>query len=362
MATLPSSFFFVLSGYVLGLGLHRQGRGTVHDYGVYAVRRVFRVYPVLVFSTLAILAFLILARCFGGGNFWFNHVLAYHQTVLNSDSFPSGRVIADNLLLLGASLNLVTWTLGVEMVSSLLLPLAHYARMRLPASGTWMLLAASGFLALLGKWFLLLGWVRFEGAFPWEVFSFFYLFYLGYLLPVLGPRWLTRIKSSRSASGFLLAGALCLWLVANRFGQRFPLGATLGAGLGAWIVLGVLSYGFNLRAFRCLDWPVVRFFGRISYSFYLLHDLVLITCSRLGAHFVFHDHAPAYPFTVNLALGILSVLIATPVAWAAHRWIETPFIQMGRHLVGGFRRPSKLSEPDLYVRSSGGPRVEHTPA
>src|SRR5436309_2900147 len=97
--------------------------------------------------------------------------------MLNSNSFPVASVMIGNLLLLNPSLNLVTWTLGVEMFSSLLLPLAHYARVRLPASGTWLLLAGAALLALLSKWFLLLGWVKFEGAFNWDLLAYFYLFY-----------------------------------------------------------------------------------------------------------------------------------------------------------------------------------------
>jgi hypothetical protein len=146
------------------------------------------------------------------------------------------------------------------MVSSLLLPLAHFARVRLPASGTWLLLAFAGFLALLGKWFLLLGWVKFEGAFNWDVLQLFYLFYLGYLLPVVGPRCFARCKSSRAASAFVLIGVVGLIISTNWCPDHYR----LYAGIGSWALLGVLLYGFELKAFRCLEWPVVRFLGRIS--------------------------------------------------------------------------------------------------
>lgn len=317
------AMFFVLSGLVLGMGLQRQGPGTVREFFAYVTRRGFRIYPVFLLNTIAILLLIGLTRIYGGPNCWFNSGLSYRESVLNS--FPGTSVIIGNLLLLNPSLNLVTWTLGVEMFSSLLLPLAHYARVRLPASGTWLLLAASGALVLLGKWFLLFGWVKFEGAFNWNVLGYFYLFFAGYLLPIVGPACFARLKSSRIATRLTLALALCLLLSGWSFDKHLAV-----AGLGAWMVLGVLLSGFELRAFRFLEWPVVRFIGRISYSFYLLHDLVLIACGRFGAQFIFHRALPNSPFAANLVLLVVSVAVTACLAWAAHRWIELPFIQAGK--------------------------------
>ena len=347
------AMFFVLSGLVLGMGLQRQGRGTVREFCAYALRRVFRIYPILILSTAMILSFLMVARNHAGPGFWFSHILDYRRSVLNTDSVPAGRIIMANFLLLSAALNPVTWTLGVEMISSLMLPLAHYARVRLPASGTWLLLAVAGLIALLGKWFLLLGWVRFEGAFNWEMLNFFYLFYLGYLLPIVGPRLFARAKSSRATSVALLAPALGLLLSANWFMDTYR----LGAGLGAWMLLGVLLYGFPLTAFRGLEWPVVRFFGRISYSFYLLHDLVLICVARLGAQYVFHGRVPEYPLFVNLVLVAVSICLAAPLASAAHRWIELPFIQLGKQWAGRMTSPRESAENPRPVEVSAGANV-----
>jgi peptidoglycan/LPS O-acetylase OafA/YrhL len=67
-------------------------------------------------------------------------------------------------------------------------------------------------------------------------------------------------------------------------------------------------------------------------SFYLLHDLVLIVMARIGAHYLFHGQDPTNPLLVNLILVFLSVLIAACVASMAHRWIEMPFIRVGKRL------------------------------
>ena len=347
------AMFFVLSGLVLGMGLQRQGRGTFREYCAFTVRRVFRIYPILLLSTVAILSFLFFAKNSFGPHFWFNHVLDYRQSMLNWDVFPNGRIIIANLLLLSASMNLVTWTLGVEMISSLLLPLAHYARVRLPASGTWLLLAGAGFIALLGKWFLLLGWVRLEGAFNWALLNYFYLFYLGYLLPVLGPRFFSHAKQSRALSAALALSALVLLLGSDKFADTYR----LGAGVGGWTLLGVLLYGFELKSFRCLEWPVVRFLGRISYSFYLLHDLVLISGARVVAHFLFHGRVPEYPLLANVVLFLLSVGLAALLASAAHRWIEIPFIQLGKQLASRLAQPGKSAPAERPAVVAAGANV-----
>ncbi len=337
------TMFFVLSGLVLGLGLQRMGRGNFRELSAFATRRVFRILPVLWVSIFAILVFLVLVRPWGGALSWFGHALSYRSSVLNPSVFPSADVILQNMLLLNSSMNLVTWTLGVEMLGSLLLALAHCARMRLPASGTWLLLAVAGFLALLGKWFLLLGWVKLEAMLRCEMLQFVYLFYLGYLLPILGPRCFAWCRDSSRSSALVLLGALLLLSSGAWFEDTYR----LAAGLGAWMTLGILLHGFPIRSFRILDWPVVRFLGRISYSFYLLHDLVLIIGARIGAHFVFQGQIPAHPFVVNLILVLLSVPLAAGLASVTHRWIEMPFIRWGKTLAAKLIRGQRQGSSEI---------------
>jgi peptidoglycan/LPS O-acetylase OafA/YrhL len=264
------------------MGLQRAGNGSPREYAAYAVRRICRIYPAFFIATLAVLAFLFLANALAGSQFWFNHAHPYRVSVLNSGSLPSGDVAVKNLLLLNGSLNLVTWTLGVEMYCSLLLPLVHYAKVRMPPLGTVLLLAFSGFLIFCGKWILLLGLPELEAAVRWEYLSYFYLFYLGYLLPVFGPKLFRPHRISPRGSRIVFAVAVIAFLSATWCEDTYR----VVAGLSAWVMLSVLMYGPQLRGFHLLDHPVVRFYGRISYSFYLLHDLVLITLVRTAAHFI----------------------------------------------------------------------------
>src|SRR2546426_911857 len=136
------TLFFVLSGFVLGLAIRRIESDISTGLLRYAIRRVFRIYPAFFCSTIVLLAWL----CFGaellpGISQWLDEpCLGYHGSVLNHRTPLTLTLVMHNLLLLDSSLNLVTWTLKVEMACSLLLPALHYAVRSLSASGKLLVL------------------------------------------------------------------------------------------------------------------------------------------------------------------------------------------------------------------------------
>src|SRR5262249_10265461 len=69
------------------------------------------------------------------------------------------------------------------------------------------------------------------------------------------------------------------------------------------------------RVFRALDLPPVRFTGRISYSFYLLHMVGLAVATMI---------APAS----SLAELLLAISITLPMAWVSWKYIEIPFLHL----------------------------------
>jgi peptidoglycan/LPS O-acetylase OafA/YrhL len=322
------TMFFLLSGLVLGMGLQREGKGSAQTFLNYAIRRMFRIYPVFFVSTIVVLTFLFLGQKWFGNGGWFNHVSTYRKTLLNTEVLPSKSLIRDNLLLMNSTLNIVTWTLGVELFCSLMLPFTHFARLRMPASGLWMILLACFSLVFLSKWFLLLGWIELEGSFNWSIFGFLFLFYLGYLLPILGPQCFSRFKPRPRVTRVLFLLFTMVWLSANSLQDTYR----IGAGLAVWGILGLLLYGADLREFKLLDSISVRKLGKISYSFYLLHDLVLVVIARCVAQWIFHAHTPASPLLSNIAIAIVSIAMAALLASVAHRFVELPGIRCGKFL------------------------------
>jgi peptidoglycan/LPS O-acetylase OafA/YrhL len=92
----------------------------------------------------------------------------------------------------------------------------------------------------------------------------------------------------------------------------------------ALLVAGTLhSKGWS----RALSTPLARLYGRISYSFYLVHHTVLM---------VFVLHAPGHVFSWPTALGVTALAFAATSLLGELGWraVELPAIRAGRALVG----------------------------
>jgi peptidoglycan/LPS O-acetylase OafA/YrhL len=122
------------------------------------------------------------------------------------------------------------------------------------------------------------------------------------------PNWL--------ATTVLLAGLACLWL------------STEPAVMAGGSVLIVLAAVLPGRIRRTLNHPWLRWLGRISYSLYLTHLLVLLSAAHLLAAML--------PMKV-----ILAGVAVTALVFAAgfQRLVEAPSDRLGRRLTRGFALP-----------------------
>lgn len=76
--------------------------------------------------------------------------------------------------------------------------------------------------------------------------------------------------------------------------------------------------------------PVIRFLGRVSYSFYLLHFVFMELELRF---FKTHFAGPfSNPLLAYFILFVVTLVIVTPVSWLTWKFIEQPFIQLGASL------------------------------
>jgi peptidoglycan/LPS O-acetylase OafA/YrhL len=127
-----------------------------------------------------------------------------------------------------------------------------------------------------------------------------------------------------------LIGVLCLWLYLRagprltRFaGDRFGSAST---DISQWITAfgggGLMIVSLNSAwCHKILSWSPIHLLGKVSYSLYLWHCIVLLYCVHL-----LYGRMPLW------AILCLVLVLTFPVSWCSYRWIELPSIALGRRL------------------------------
>jgi peptidoglycan/LPS O-acetylase OafA/YrhL len=285
------TLFFVLSGYVLGLSL-RRGSGTrLKQFCLFLWNRVFRIYPAYFATTLAFWIYWQWYPFRGGGSGLLSLFANMHLTRLQQ---------IENFLFLNQSINHVTWSLKVEMVGSVVLPLLHFLSRKLRWRGSILLLAAM----------VLLSFVPSSG----NSRQCLYMFYLGYLITDIErlPKFAGRAYS------MILCAATVLFLAANFLGtiagSRFEL--LVEAVSAAGIILCIQSGGSSLGGI--LDHRWTHFAGRVSYSVYQRISVPLADFGHRQSTVVSHASSDLFPALPGLS-GPLAEIAGFDAARAAFR-------------------------------------------
>jgi peptidoglycan/LPS O-acetylase OafA/YrhL len=322
--------FFVLSGFVLALPAIG---GRPQSYFTFAIRRIFRIYV----PYLAALAVSV------AGAYWLHGLVTTSDWFNMSWSEPvDWRLVGQHVLFLGAyptdQFDNPIWSLVQEMRISLIFPVLCALVLRLKSRWSFAIaggLAATAFacsrLPILKDWHIQ------------DSFHFAGLFVLGIVLAREKDRlgaWFLRFP--RSAR--FLIGGVCLWLyllagpeLTKAAEFLFPHDLlTTSHWLTAFGAGGIMIVSLNSAWCRkILNWAPMRFLGKISYSLYLWHIVVMLYCVHL-----LYGRMP-----IGAILGIVLVLVF-PVSWCSYRWIELPSITLGRKL-SDIRMTRKMKEQVL---------------
>jgi exopolysaccharide production protein ExoZ len=279
--------FFVLSGFLIG---RMWWPRAALSYRTFAWRRTLRIYPAFLVAFAASLAF-----AYASGN-W---------------QPPDWPRIAGNLLLLNGlpdsrvqPFNPVTWSLFYEMVFYLVFPVLLLGAMRAgraPAQALPFLGIAVPALAVTA------------GASPLHLC--WSLLFCGVAAAAHEGR--LRAITARIPAPVVVLAYLAV-TTAGLFDVVAPTTALLAFGAVAVLVLGQCLAGANALARLLARRPLVLL-GRVSYSFYLLHWMVVVLVARaLTPH---RDRLGAFPGTVTLFVVAfaLSALVATALWWLAER-------------------------------------------
>ncbi len=280
--------FFVISGFVIPLALHRAGYG-IGDYGIFLRRRFFRLFPAYLVSGLLALALWYassLHPAFRGSRPYLTVVQGLGNLTLTAD------------LLHTPWINPVYWTLAIELQYYLLIGLVF----------PWLVSAQRGRrYAAMALW-LLAPWL---GPLPATVWTYAALFGMG----VFAFMQANRLITMRTCAGLLMVAAVV-------HGVRSD---WLSSGAGLVTALAILLL-------PPITARPLLFLGTISYSLYLIHVPFggkLINLAR---------RLPDSP-ALRVLLLLLVTVTTIATAWAFYLLIERPCHEFSRS--ARFARPRK---------------------
>lgn len=303
--------FFVLSGFVLTVMLTRTPPLTYMGYAVKRVARIYLPYLIIVSAGIALMS-AFQARGIAGLSEWFNE----------SWTHPVSRgLLVDHALMLGnVKYNYVDnpiWSLVHEMRYSLVFPLIVWIGTRVRSQ---YILAGSLVISITA----LVGLHRQPGNQFLDSLQFLFVFVAGAMLALHREAVQVWYRQRENWVRRLLPALALLLLAANGLPRRHAVVEVLifnvfGSYLGAPLLLTCLVGAGSGRAF--LEHPVLLFFGRISYSLYLSHLLVLLSL--------------VYGFE-KIAPPVVVIWFVPPVAVAVaallYRGVEKPAMAFGETL------------------------------
>jgi peptidoglycan/LPS O-acetylase OafA/YrhL len=287
--------FFLLSGYLCYAAWMRRRR----SYGNYLWRRISRIYP-----AYFILFLIYLALSF----------LAPSVSKIPPQPFEAAKFLLANLLLLPGLFPIqpmisVSWVLSYQMISYAVIPLLAMLMQAWPRFRRVAVIVA---IAL-----ALMAWYGMDQNAPGRLSAFAAGMLVWEMETLPGRRKLPTWVS------WLAIPILCImlwlmpitsWGLAGRFLMNFiflPL-----------LVLSVMDHP-NARAARALSWTPLRWFGNISFSYFLTHALVM----RIGSFLVQMIYPNwAYPQITYFAGLLISFPLTVIAALALYLTVERPVL------------------------------------
>jgi len=214
------------------------------------------------------------------------------------------------------------WTLRVEMLAIPLFILGFFLLRRFGNIGLVILLAT---LLALATWRVWTGLVD-----PTPGLALLPFFAVGMLVFGVGKKPWSWIPSGLAAALLIVAIAVMLSVpLLPDFGARpYHIETVCDA-----YIVGLLAFANLGTVGRFFEHPIVRFYGRISYSFYLINPLTLFAFWHMPEALGQIMQLPIPGILVALTMFLISVAVTTPIAWLMYKYVERPGVALGRRLV-----------------------------
>lgn len=308
------ALFFTLSGCTLYLSASKEGFTGFSSWTAFYLKRFFRIWPAF---AIALLAYLL------AGQLLHDALQPYKDGWLASQFLkPYTTTDLINYLLLifnytgpAGLFNNAFWSLPVEFQYYLVLPLLVVLLQRFGPLALFVMVA-------LGH---LLYKADFSAIDSSLVFRLFFTFCLGVYAGFLYQRIQLRLPASL---------ALPVMLALTTFVYLFSEGVFAGLPMPSeWVVYGFIAVCcvmiIVITELRIPDLlaKLLSFYGDVSYSLYLLHNLIIALVVV-----VFIEYADwLVPYKL-LYLTLTTTIGATLLAWLSYKFIELPSIRTGKIL------------------------------
>jgi peptidoglycan/LPS O-acetylase OafA/YrhL len=325
--------FFVLSGYLLYRAFARAAlrEGEPVNVVSYLVRRAARIAPAYYLAILGTLVLLAAAGDVPG------------RRLVDTGQLPLFAVFGQNYTgdtLL--KLNAATWTLAVEVVFYLMLPVIGWLALRWCRGSVGRQAFLLGVLAAAGlawNWIdYVAGWGPVASHSPP---SFLPYFACGMLVALLAEWRRSREAPPLGArvSGLLVAGAVALLVLNGWWHATFApdllameVLADTGAAVSFAAIIAALVLGTGTGV-RWLGFRPFAWMGEIAYGFYLWHIPLLVLARGL-------DILPS-----GIVLGLTVLPVAIAFGAASWYWIEQPLMRRAARMPRGAAEGAGIAGP-----------------
>lgn len=303
------SFFFVLSGFVLSYPFFKNDKPIALKQ--FFTKRLFRIYPAYIFTVFL--------------NYIYWNRQSFNLNLLNDIFYLNGQQLWQELALVRGNhkFYIPGWTLEAEMALSLLIP----------------------FLVILGRnnvknlWFFLPISIYMGSS----ISIFIFHFILGTLLAFYFPRIVAYDFKSHKwyKNRWIISTGVFLLFSIRQIDKISPIGPSLKnlftflgidffhfTGLAAaFIILFALQ---NKKMQKVLEFKPLLFLGKISYSIYLMHWLVVVYIMEHWEKWLSYFSTPQITFITMLIVALCGTII---LASFLYYLVERPFKNLGKKLL-----------------------------
>jgi len=284
-------YFFVLSGFVISYNYSAKIKNFA-CFKDFMGRRMIRLYPLLLYTTMLFFGFELIGK---------HGITPYPVLFLR---LTDTLTLMNSTPVFGSSLgmNYPSWSISAEMISYALFGFCLFTFRRNAIIVLSLFLAGAGFFILYTGKYLRMG----DFGFIRGIFCFI----LGYLVHMLSKK--TRPSfGSVSELLFLSVFLLVFNYLSKKYGIMMPFVFAIG------IFIFISSKGI-VTSF--LESKPAQFLGKISYSVYLNHAIVLPVMMKLFFDLLGLDKSKIF---VNLAYLLTSIFVIIVYSYFTNKYIET---------------------------------------